>query len=512
MLAKQRYYQEMLKSWKKLDAISERYYLRSWNLPQLFYFMLKSTLFDTLKLLATEELNALDKFVHSRYFYHEDNASGVIALFEAILPYAPDFSSEDLERSKLGKKIEQSPEYVMKLASNLHNIVRKFIAFYFNENQKDDFWQQLTLLRFYAAKNVIDKFELLAERMNRDLYENKQKEDEYFLQKELALNNCIFEFQIRYNPSGNSKLVQTIKSLDTFYYFRRLRLVYFSIVINQNNLQSKIDTNELLHDIEMLSQKKNLLDLHAGIFLFYQAILLFSGNKKGNFDKFSSILSQKGHLLSTDDQFLLNGLVRQLLIQKRDNELNSTIFATYKHHLYKRLLFVDNKILAANFRNIIRYGVLCNQLKWVEKFIKIHENKLLGTQNPKEVVDLSKAYLYCFKKDFAKAELYLSLDLEDIINKVDARKIQLMIQYETRFINVDTSVDAFRKFIANAKNLPEVHKEANNNFALTFRKLLNPNLKRNDKKIDKLIEEINKSLVSESGWLIEKLKALKTRK
>jgi hypothetical protein len=474
--------------------------------------MLKSTLFDTLKLLTEEELNALDKFVHSRYFYHEDNASGVIALFEAILPYAPNFSSEDLERTILGKKIEQSSEYVMKLASNLHNIVRKFITFYFHEQQKDDFWQQLTLLRFYAAKKAVDKFELLAERARRDLYENKEKEDEYFLQKELALNNCIFEFQIRYNPSGNSRLVQTIQSLDTFYYFRRLRLVYFSLVTKQNNLQSKINIDELLYDIEMLSQKKSLLDLHAGIYLFYQAILLFSGNKKGNFDKFSTILSQKGHLLSTDDQFLLNGLVRQIPILKRDYTLNFLIFTTYKNHLYRKFLYADNKIFETNYRNVVRYGLACNQLKWVEKFIEIHENKLLGTQNPKEVVDLSKAYLYCFKKDFAKAEQYLSLDFEDIINKVDARKIQLMIQYETKFINVDTSVDAFRKFIANAKNLPHVHKEANNNFALTFRKLLNPNLKRNDKKIDKLIEEIGKSLVAESSWLIEKLKALKSKK
>ena len=114
--------------------------------------MQHSNLFETLKLFNQEELHALEKFIHSRYFYHEDNASGVIALFEAIYLYAPSFDSCELDRKKIGKKIGQNSEYVLKLASNLHNIIRKFIAFYYSEQQRDDFWQQITLLKFYATK------------------------------------------------------------------------------------------------------------------------------------------------------------------------------------------------------------------------------------------------------------------------------------------------------------------------------------------------------------------------
>ena len=46
--------------------------------------MLNTPLLETLRLLDENVWQQLERFVHSRFFAHADNASGVVALFEVL--------------------------------------------------------------------------------------------------------------------------------------------------------------------------------------------------------------------------------------------------------------------------------------------------------------------------------------------------------------------------------------------------------------------------------------------
>jgi hypothetical protein len=188
--------------------------------------MLDTALVETLRRLTKDEQRQLDLFVHSKFFYYEDNAKGVIALFDDLMAFAPDFTAAELDRLQVAKRLKQTPQYLTKVASGLHAVVRKFISYIFSENVQDEFFEQIPLLRFYQERRLNERFETLHKRLKKDLNTIKGHDSPTFNRKKYALNRLLAEFQVGQNIAEDHNLRATMDSLDELYLLEKAKLTY----------------------------------------------------------------------------------------------------------------------------------------------------------------------------------------------------------------------------------------------------------------------------------------------
>lgn len=477
--------------------------------------MLDSSLLETLRHLTTSELKELDKFVHSRLFFHAKNASGVRALFDLLLPFAPNFDNDDaLNHDNIAKQLGQTPQYIVKVTSELHTVVRQYIIWAFQDHKSDAFFEQLALLRFYEKRNLHQRFINLYEKLDKELRSLEKTISLEIQYKRFLLDEFKHIWSYKNKPTSDLHLRQTLDSFEAFTLLKKVQLTYNLLV---RNLNSAFDTEGyvfVLEDIEKFCTK-NGNEKNGLLLVYYEAILLIIEREDADFDLFQKLLAENSHLLDLEDYHSLHGFERQFLnirYTKGQSELLPRIFKVYQSHLAKGLLESSGYLPPFTFTNIVRHACRLGELVWVEDFLEKYQYKLGGTANPKDLFRLYFAYFLIHKRQFDKAEAYLSADFDDPITKVDARCFELMLMYETESDLIDYKIESFRKLVRNTIGLPEVRRKGFHNFALTLRKMINPDLKYNDKRIEKIITEINTAPTSESIWLGQKLGKLKRKK
>lgn len=477
--------------------------------------MLNSPLLETLRLLEDKEWQQLDRFVHSRFFSHSDNASGVIALFELIKRHAPDFEhSEALSKKQIAAALGQSEQYVSKVTSGLHAVVRRFLGWTYQTELSHEFYEQLGLLQFYRKKELPLKFKSLVDKVQGQLDAAMDKTNTESLFQQFLLNAKKSEWMQENQPSMDVNLLQTMHYLDCHYLLQKAQIVYSLILKNQNDSFQSVDYNPFLDYIRYFL-RSNCSSIDELLSLYYEAIQLLLNREGADFDHFQCLLEKHQDSLSEYDFYSLSSLERQILLTRfRDGEthLLEKVFSLYKRHLEKGLIQMEGKLSSTSFSNIVRYGCRCGELDWVEQFLKEYgADQLSGVSNPDDLYRLYYAYFLLHKDLLDEAEHNLSLDFEDSIRKVDARCLELMVLYQKQSSLLEYKIESFRKMVRNTVGLPEIRRNGFHNFALVLRKMTNPDLKRNDKRIDKLVAEIQNTPTSESFWLIEQLKQLKSR-
>ena len=208
-------------------------------------------------------------------------------------------------------------------------------------------------------------------------------------------------------------------------------------------------------------------------------------------------------------------LERQYLLTQFNKgriELLPQVVLIYRTHLQKGLLERNGCLMPSVFANIVRYGCRQGELDWIESFLQTYQHRLTGTAHPQELYRLYYAYFLIFKGKLKEAEENLLDDFDNAIMRVEARCFDLMILYDNHSQLIDYKIESFRKLVRNTTDLPDTLREGFHNFALTLRKMINPDLKRHDKKIDKIITDIKTSPTSEFIWLVSRLEKLKSRR
>lgn len=477
--------------------------------------MLDSSLLETLRHLTASELKELEKFVHSRLFFHANNASGVKILFDCLLPFAPNFDDADaLNHDYIAKQLGQTPQYVVKVTSELHTVVRQYIIWAFQDHKSDTFFEQLALLRFYEKRNLHQRFINLYEKLDKELKSLEKIISPESLYKRFLLDEFKHIWSYKNKPTSDLHLRQTLNSFEAFTLFKKMQLTYNLLIRNINNAFDTEGYLYVLEDIERFCNK-NGNEKNGLLLVYYEAILLIIERDDADFDLFQKLLAENSHILDVQDYYSLHGFERQHLnvrYTKGELELLPRIFKVYQNHLEKGLLESYGFLPPFAFTNIVRHACRLGELVWVEDFLEKYQHKLGGISNPKDLYRLYFAYFLIHKGQFDKAETHLSADFDDPITKVDARCFELMLMYETESDLIDYKIESFRKLVRNTVGLPDVRREGFHNFALALRKMINPDLKYNDKRIEKIIIEINTVPTSESIWLVKKLGKLKRKK
>lgn len=529
-------------------------------------------LIETLSLLSDEEIQQLDKFVHSPLNYYPKNAKSVVKLFDLLKVYAPKFEDSALiEKEHIAQQL--GTNHIDQIIAGLHWVVRRYISWVYLEESSDEFYQQLGLLDFYLKKRPFDKFETQFKAIEDHLHSKKIKSNDTFY-KLFLIHYRKSDWMQTYRPSSDNNLRESWKYFNFFSMVQKAQIIFNLKMRSQNASFEFLGYGDFLHEIKAFinpeSQTKSGINansetekaFHDLLNLYYLAILILDAEEKENepkvnlhetetkdsevnLEKSEDIEQKITPPLEKDEEMNLNAIVFQkLLLKNKDNlpkpdywnlvsverslflklaikkiEFTQKVFEVYRRHLEEGILSL-NGLKYGTFSNIIRYSCRCDELTWTEIFLsRCKPRYTKGTDL--EVYNLYTAYYYLHKEDFYTALGILPLNIIEPFRKVEARCFHLMILSQIQFQYFDKQIDSFSKLVARTNELTIKQSEAWSNFVKVIRKLVkldprhqfNLSNKRNiaeyNKKIEVVIGEVKNQFTAEAIWLIKQLEKLK---
>ena len=140
--------------------------------------MLKSSLLEILRTFSKQELIKFEDFVMSPYFNKKEN---VLKLFLEIKKYAPEFSSDNLEKEKVWKNMFPEKEYNYGIMKNfIHDLTGLSEKFILLEQYSGETLRcELDLIEAAFNRNIqkftFGKMDQFEKRLKMEQFENVKK-------------------------------------------------------------------------------------------------------------------------------------------------------------------------------------------------------------------------------------------------------------------------------------------------------------------------------------------------
>ncbi|MEL6867336.1 MAG: hypothetical protein AAFP19_23120 [Bacteroidota bacterium] len=480
--------------------------------------MKKSKLIYLLKSLDAVQWLDFERFIHSPYFFNAKRNPQVLQLFDHLKQLHPFDKPQLLEKERIFSTVfpDQtfSPSRLSKLMMRLLKVLRLYIAYDQRDIRKDAYEQDFELLCYFKDRSEGASFKSLAERLEGSQQKEQKRGQEYYWQQ-WQMAQAKVEFRSQYDQhKGDLNLQQAIRSLDHWYLMTRLE--YSCAYLNQYSSDRSLPT-EQLWDLEqslamMLDPEK---EKEAPLVHIYQLILSLSQQYDSvRFNHFRDLLSEYAHRIPFPQLQVLQALHRSFIVRRinqGEEAAKTQLFQLYKSHLKAGFLYYEGALMSANFRHLVVMGLRMEDYEWVRQLIEDHRDKIRGTRMAEQVYAFNKADYFFALKQYEQALDWLPDDLDDLYQKIDARRLELKIYFELDHVLLDARIDTFKMLISrlSRKILPPVPRKGNLNFVNMLRQILHPNTLHNAKRIEKLLAKTRaKKIVAEKRWLLSKLQAL----
>lgn len=474
--------------------------------------------FDKLRLIRKTEWKDFEKFISSPYF---NKGRNYIPLLNILKEFYPDFDSENLTAEYIYKRLYKGKEFNLNvmntILSGLSNICEEF---FLNQNFRKNDNRDIRLLNEYIERgdeSGASKYSKIVEsglsripRDSMDFFENLDKIDA--LQLYYAMN---YKKEKRCNM-----LLDGIKNLIYFtmmqaFIFKKEILLYDRRYMKSDyetsasgKLLNTIDFGKLLSIIEEEDP-----DSYPILKIYYLVVKQLSDIENDEYYfEIKKLLSENLDKLDsgTGKRLLLN--IMSICNMKSNSGKKK--FVNESFQIMKKLVedkyFEDIHGTAffppSHFRNIVKAGIAVNETDWVENFVNEYSPRLELSQSA-SLMSYSLARISFAKKKFDDALMHLSkVNTENMIFKLDIKKLTAMIYYETgSYINLNSLLNAYYQAAKIRNKKEENILLRHRNFISYLKKLENLiNGSRDSSELHFLKELLNKDNVSEKNWLLEK--------
>lgn len=474
--------------------------------------------FDRLRLIKASEWKDFEKFVSSPYFNKGRNYQPLLIILKE---FYPEFNSEKLTREYIYKRLYKGKAFnadVMNtIFAGLGNICEKFFLYQnFRNNENRD----IRLLNEYlkrgdersAAKysKIVESGIIKIPRDSMDFFENLDKIDAlqlYYAMSYKKEKRCETLVAGIRNLFCFTIMQSIIFRKEILLYDRRYTETDFKSTAS-GKLMDSVDFEKLLNIIEKDDPAsfpvlklyylvmKQLSDIETDKY-FYEIKQLLSenldnlGSETGkrlllNIMSVCNMKSNSGKKEFLNESFQI---MKKLVEEKYFDDLHGTSYFPPSH-----------------FRNIVKAGIAVNDTDWVENFVNEYSSKLEHSQT-EPLKNFSLAKISFAKKKFNEALEYLGrVNTENLIFKLDIKKLTAMIFYETgSFVNLNFLLNAYYQSakirIRKEENILLRHR----NFISYLKKLESiRNGSRSYSELHVQKELLKKDNVSEKNWLLEK--------
>lgn len=435
--------------------------------------MIKSSLIEILRSFTAGEIKEFNDMVYSPYF---NKKSAVIKFWEAVHRYAPDFTSKELEKEKIYKKIFPGKEFnygtLKNLIYDLSKLAEKFIELKIYNVKTGS--RSINLLEGFIDKGLKNSFKKKINTIE-GIIDEKKGEAEYYYNKyllEISKQSNLIKQDIFYSNAASTRVAN-----------ENLTMGYFADIFN-NNYSSVVWQYEHggNHNNDFLKKviayfKSSPVEMDYRVSIYYNAFMLIYDGGDGHFYDLKKLLEDNIHNLSAEQKYNFFLAIGNYCIKKYNE--GSIDFAKHEFETYRFML--DNAVYNTNntermggtfYKNVAIAALKNNETEWASGFIEKYKDML--EPEVKENFHFHALIEYYIKlKKFNEAVKYISrIKYTDSVAKINIKKWEIITSFElNHFEELRYLIDSAKHFLRNESKISSRNKHAFSNFINLVNKL-----------------------------------------
>lgn len=485
--------------------------------------MEKNVFLDLMQAVTDKaERKRLLDFIRSPYFNLSEKVELQIKLTEMAWEWWDAGHNEYWDEAAVFSKTfgEKEPFSQIKL-DKLKSSVALLTRHFFAEDTRRQQQHPLETLRWemvcYRIKELFHEYELAEKRARKELAER---------QSTISIDDLFQEYQLETEiawlfPGENRRreedyLSTATQALDRLWLAARAR--WCCALMNQRQRASvNSDAHEqlFLRILQKYSEyepvRHILVKAYTHAFRFFEP----TPEPMAVFESFMEFIRQECKNISPVIRDELEGIAGNFCVWQVNNgksEFQQKHFEIMLERLQSGRIYRNGKILASAFHSIATTALKSAQtpkdILWVKEFLDTHRKRLYNREAAEEMVRYNYANYYFQINDFAKALQNLKETYRDINFKIVSKILEIKTLYELDDPRVDARIEAANQLFRRELKVPTRKKQHIIRFVGCMRRLREPELQNSAARIEKLIREIETSLVAERPWLLQKAQTL----
>jgi len=391
-----------------------------------------------------------------------------------------------------------------KLRHIMSYLLKKVEEFGYLQIEKRDFYDTMfRQLSFYDSRSFVKGFDEVASVIekidkSRDVQTNQENYSQYNIYS-LLYNNALKSKRTEIELLGALN-----SSLDKFFVLSKLKVA--CSVLNQQTIFNQTINNAFFKEIIEYTRKSYLSD--PMISLYYYLYVLMQDGQVLNY-QLARDLFQRCIIIQNKEEIkdalllLINYCIKQ--INQGDKTFEKEVLEYYKIGISNEILLENKKLSPFTYGNAVNISIKKGELEWVNFFIEKYRFSL-DTELAEDYYSLNKSKLLFAEKKYEEALEFINRSLiQDLLSQLQLRVIQIKIFIELDEYQLAASFIDNLKQMLKRKNILSYHKENFKKIAKYILKVIQlaPYSKIEKEKLKQ--EILQQKVLSEKGWLLEKL-------
>ncbi|MEN0049962.1 MAG: hypothetical protein AAF806_23065 [Bacteroidota bacterium] len=471
--------------------------------------LLKDTkVYAVLEKFDKYEQNRCRKYIQSPYFNSDEN---IVDLYNLLIKDINKKPKKALQKRMVWKILFPKKAYndarFRKYVSDLLRLTEGYLAQKFYENNpvtasygliKAVERKKLKILYKSAIKNA----RFLSKKyinLSADYFYQQYKIEDYYFE--------VAEFEANIKQKFNYE--EIMYNLDQFYLVEKLRL--YCGILSWKRI-STFDYDVSFIDEVINFVKDNFDKVAPNVEIYYRIHLTYAEtDNEENYNILKKLLNLHSLSFPQEEAYhlylqLINYCTKK--IRQGHSAFYNEIFSLYKNMIDNNLIYEEDMIAPATFRNIITVSTRLKEFKWAEDFI--HQNKnCLPTSQRENLVTFNLARLYFAQKKYDKViELLREVEYSDITLSLQSKSFLLMTYYDIdEYEPLEFLLESFRVYLNRHKEIPKHRVDYHKNL-IKFTKKLTKIIPGDKTAVAKIKQEIETTEGFRVKWLEEKIAEL----
>ncbi|HMQ69285.1 MAG TPA: hypothetical protein PKA90_10000 [Ignavibacteria bacterium] len=464
-----------------------------------------------MKTFSGKEIKEFGEFISNSYF---NKRKAVKQLYELIRKYYPEFSGKGMEKEYIFKKLFPGKKYnessISVLFHFLHDLSRRFIAIKNFESNKLEYDLSLES-ELFKRKQSVNPWKILEKHLRSIDPSEHLSEEYYLLNHRLKYEAMFYNFQLNsglYEKFLNKLDFQGIY-MDFYYHFLIKSMRMYLNVLHTEKIYNKEYEKKHFEKLMLSILIEDYEDTPFIQIYYYLIKMLEDRDHEKYYFKVKELLKKIPLAINIQDQseiyINMQNYCKRRLAEGKLQFLREE-FDLLTRQLESKTYLVNGNIHSIFYRTAVTIALRLDEHKWVSEFI-VNFKDDLQEQFRESTFLYCSAQLEFYRKNYDKASEMLSrLKLDEVYLKYESKILQMMVYYETGFVeSLLSALEAYRQFLQNNNMLPGVKKKFYLNFYKFLNKLVNITRKKDKSEIIKVRNEIAGEMsVNSKDWLLKK--------
>ncbi len=412
-----------------------------------------------LKTFSQSEFRDFKDFVHSPIF---NKNKKIIAIFDILKEFYPDFDNSNLDEEKIYMKIFKEEKYdyhkIKNIISDLLALAKDYLSFqYFRDSSKV---KEKYLLYELRNRNLDSMFLQSYKTYTKNLEDSGVRDENYLLHK----YELIEEIHSYYSPKEpNTHFNYFQEELDLFLQYSLIILLKFYNIMLHERKQNNISYDMKMFE-EVFEYLKNIkTEDNPTLLIYYNIVLLEKERDQKYFFELKKLKDKYFDKLNKKDQYMLflhmSGFCAYVFNVLGRTDFMKEHFLLSKEN-YDRGTILLGKILYLDFLNHVKIAVRVNEFEWAEKYMDKFRNNL--TEEKESTLNFCYGYINYKQGNLDKAmDLLSKANFPNFIIKIQVKILLLQVYYEKAFYDQALAmIDTFRHYLTREKSIVVDFKES----------------------------------------------------